>query len=73
MAGKDIKLTGQMYLTRGGDVYMLYGGWHRMELGNVKGTKLFKRVLETHGKKEGRKTRLAAAKAISKNLSFSMG
>jgi len=68
------KLHGAYYIDiNSGDVYGIYGGWHRIPIGNVKGTKAFRKVRETYGKRNGAKNRKALALAIFKGLTRGKG
>lgn len=64
----DIKLHKNMFLESSGNVYMLYGGWHKTNLGSIKDTNIFSEILRTHGKKEGKVVRQRASIAIMKSL-----
>lgn len=67
------KLAGQVYLNLStGDVEVRYGegGWHKTDLGNIKGTKVYDAVISTYGTKDGKKIRERAAIAIMKSISY---
>lgn len=67
------KLDGQMYLNLStGDVQLRYGEneWFKKDIGNIKGTKTFQKILDTYGKKEGKNVRKAAARAIVKSITY---
>ena len=67
------KLDGQLYINlSSGDIEMRYGegGWFKKNLGNIKGTKTFQKILDTYGKKEGKNVRKAAARAIVKSITY---
>jgi hypothetical protein len=66
-------LAGKLYLnTKTGDVEMKYGAgnWHTQKLGNIKSYPIFQRILDSYGKPEGKKIRMAAAAAIMKNIKY---
>ena len=49
-----IKLDGQLYMRKNGTIFMQYGkgGWHKQELGNIKGSKSYKAVMDSYGTKK---------------------
>jgi hypothetical protein len=67
-----IKLDGQLYMRRNGTIYMQYGkgGWHKQELGNLKGSKVYKAVMDSYGTKKGALIRKRVAIAIMKSIKF---
>ena len=67
------KLAGQLYLNFDtGDVEMRYGadGWFKKTLGNIKGTKVYDAVIMSYGKKEGKKIRIRAARAVMNSIEY---
>lgn len=67
------KLDGQMYINlSNGDIEFRYGeaGWFKKNIGNIKNTKTFKKIIDTYGKKEGARVRKAAARAIIKSIKY---
>ena len=65
---KAIKLYGELYMNPSGDVYFLYGGWHKVPVGNIKGTKVYDSIVETYGTKKGIAVRKTAAYSIVKSV-----
>ena len=67
------KLAGQLYLNLdSGNVEMRYGedSWFKKKLGNIKGTKVYDAVITSYGKKEGKKIRLRAARAVMNSIEY---
>jgi len=51
---------------------MRYGEdqWFKKKLGNIKGTKVYKAVITSYGKKEGKKIRTRAARAVMNSIEY---
>ena len=65
---KDINMLGSIYMTPSGKLYQLYGGWHKYYFAQIpKNSKVFKKIVESYGTKDGKKVRAVAVKVILKH------
>ena len=62
---KDIKMTGNIYMTPKGELYQLYGGWHKYKFSKIPtNSNLFKQILDTYGTKDGARIRKSAVNRL---------
>ena len=63
------KLAGQMYIDKkNGDVFVVYGGWHKTKIVNIEGTTLFEDFKASYGKSGGKAKRERIAIAIANSI-----
>ena len=57
-------------MLKDGTLYMQYGknGWFKKELGSLKGTRVYKDVMDSYGTKKGVLVRKKVAYAVMKSL-----
>ena len=67
-----IKLDGQLYMRKNGTLYIQYGknGWFKKELGSLKGTRVYKDVMDSYGTKKGALIRKKVAMAVMKSITY---
>ena len=70
---KDINMIGSVYMTPDGKLYQLYGGWHKIYFSKIpKDSKVYKKIVETYGTKDGKKVRAVTIKTILKHGKWSI-